>query len=61
MDLLEDAAAVAAKHALSAVDAIHGAAALGLDAKRPIATERKSKPLHRVTEIQVTTIHPGAL
>lgn len=60
MDLLEDAAAIAAKHGLSAVDAIHVAAALGLDAKRLITTERKSKPLHRVTEIQVTTIHPGA-
>lgn len=60
MDLLEGAAALAAKHGLSAVDAIHAAAALGLDAKRLITTERKSKPLHRVSEIRVTTIHPGA-
>jgi len=60
MDLLDDAASMAAKHGLSAVDAIHAAAALGLDAKRLITTERKSKPLHRVTEIRVTTIHPDA-
>lgn len=40
MDLLEDAATIAAKHGLSAVDAIHAAAALALDAKRLITTER---------------------
>lgn len=59
-DLLEDAATIAAKHGLSAVDGIHAAAALALNAKRLITTERKSKPLHRVTEIQISTIYREA-
>jgi predicted nucleic acid-binding protein len=57
VELLEDAARLAAKYGLSAVDAIHAAAALMSKATGIITTERATKPLHRLTEVRVTTIH----
>jgi hypothetical protein len=42
---------------LSALDALHGAAALAANASEIITTERRGRPIHRLTQIKITTIH----
>ena len=49
----------AAKWGLSAVDALHVAAASFLKAGELVTTERREKPLHRATSVRVCTIHSG--
>jgi predicted nucleic acid-binding protein len=55
--LIEDALRVATNAGLSALDALHVAAALAVGADELITTERPGKPIHRVREITVRTIH----
>jgi len=49
---------LAARFGLSAIDALHVAAALSVGADELLTTEKPQKPIHRVTEIRVTTLHP---
>jgi predicted nucleic acid-binding protein len=55
--LLEDAFDLGAENGLSALDALHGAAALSTGATELITTEKHGRPLHRLKPIKVTTIH----
>lgn len=56
--LAEGALDVAIHHGLSAVDALHAAAALSVNASELVTSEKRSKPIHRLTGITVRTIHP---
>lgn len=58
-ELLEAAAELASRHRLSAIDALHAAATVALNATRLVTTERAGRPLHRVCEVAVETIHSG--
>lgn len=57
--LTDSAYFLAARFGLSALDALHIAAAISVGADELYTTERPQKPIHRVTEIAVRTIHPG--
>lgn len=46
----------AARHGLSALDALHVAAAILLEAEEFVTTEGSNKPLHRVTGMKVVSI-----
>lgn len=54
--LVESALSLAQERGLSALDALHGAAALAVNAAELVTTERRSRPIHRLTQIKVTTI-----
>lgn len=54
--MLEDAYQIACQHGLSALDALHVAAALSVGAEELVTTERTNKPMHRVNGIQVLSI-----
>ena len=56
--LTDSALSLAARFGLSALDALHVAAALSVGADELLTTERSQKPIHRVTEIRVRTLHP---
>jgi predicted nucleic acid-binding protein len=56
--LARKAQALASRFGLSALDALHVAAALSVGADELLTTERLQKPIHRVTEIQVRTLQP---
>jgi predicted nucleic acid-binding protein len=47
---------IASTYGLAAMDAIHVAAALQVEATQLITTEKPTKPIHRVTEIQIISI-----
>jgi predicted nucleic acid-binding protein len=55
--LVESALLLAKDKGLSALDALHGAAALAANASEIITTERRGRPIHRLTQIKITTIH----
>jgi predicted nucleic acid-binding protein len=55
-DLLVSALAAAETSGLSAVDALHVAAAIATGADELVTTEQASKPIHRTTLIRVLTI-----
>jgi len=44
---------------LHAMDALHVAAALSLDAEEFITSERAEKAINKVTSIPIHTIHPA--
>ena len=48
------------KYGLAAMDALHAAAAISAGAEEFITTEKDGKPLHRVTDIRVQSIHTDA-
>jgi predicted nucleic acid-binding protein len=48
--------AIAAKYGIAAMDALHIAAALAIGAEEFITTEKDTKPMFRVTEIQMISI-----
>ena len=52
----QDAHQLACTYGLAAMDALHVAAALVLKADELITTEKPTKPMHRVTGIQVISI-----
>lgn len=47
---------IANKYGLNALDALQVASAISINADEFITTETTTKPLHRVTEIQVISI-----
>jgi predicted nucleic acid-binding protein len=55
--LLAEAGRVATSYGLSALDALHIAAALSAGAEEFITTEKANKPLHRVTELKITALY----
>ncbi|MGH2560889.1 MAG: type II toxin-antitoxin system VapC family toxin [Thermomicrobiales bacterium] len=59
-EVLERAFTEASQSGLAALDALHVAAAIQLGAEELITTERLQKPIHRVTEIKIVSIHPSA-
>jgi predicted nucleic acid-binding protein len=54
--LVETALLLAQERGLSALDSLHGAAALAVNASEIITTERRDRPIHRLTQVKVTTI-----
>ena len=58
--LVGQAESLASRFGLSALDALHVAAALSVGADELLTTERLPKPIHRVTEIRVRSLHPVA-
>lgn len=47
---------IACKYGLAAMDALHIAAALSVDAEEFVTTEKPTKPMFRVTSIQVISL-----
>ena len=47
---------IAGTYGLAAMDALHVAAALEIQADELITTEKQTKPMHRVREIQIVSI-----
>jgi predicted nucleic acid-binding protein len=56
-ELLDEALRVATEAGLSALDALHVAAALAVGADELITCEKPDKPVHRVRELTVRTIY----
>jgi predicted nucleic acid-binding protein len=54
--IMQDAYQIACTYGLAAMDAIHVAAALQIKADELITTEKSTKPMHRVREIQIISI-----
>ena len=54
--IILDAYQIACTYGLAAMDAVHVAAALQLKADELITTEKLTKPMHRVKEIQIISI-----
>jgi predicted nucleic acid-binding protein len=54
--LVQDGYQIASQYGLSAVDALHVAAALLVGAEELVTTERRTKPMHRVPNIKITSI-----
>jgi predicted nucleic acid-binding protein len=56
LSLTEKAFSVAVENGLSALDALHAAAALSVNASEIITSEKSRKPIHRVAGVTVTSI-----
>lgn len=56
ISIVELAQEGAAKYGLGALDALHVASAISVEADEFITTEKSTKPLHRVREVQVISI-----
>jgi predicted nucleic acid-binding protein len=54
--LVQDAYQIACDFGLAALDALHIAAALSVGAEEFVTTERETKPMYRVTGIQITSV-----
>lgn len=54
--IVHNARQIASTYGLAAMDAIHVAAALQIEADQLITTEKITKPIHRVTGIQIISI-----
>ncbi|NEP77494.1 MAG: PIN domain-containing protein [Okeania sp. SIO3C4] len=55
--IVESAQKLAADFGLNAIDALHVAAAISINADELITTEKPNKPMHRVTQIRVISIY----
>ncbi|NEQ40228.1 MAG: PIN domain-containing protein [Okeania sp. SIO3I5] len=55
--IVESAQKLASDFGLGAIDALHVAAAISVNSDQLITTEKTSKPMHRVTQIQVISIY----
>lgn len=55
-ELSEQAFALASRHGLAGMDALHVAAALTLGAEEMVTTERRTSPLFRVPGLAITSI-----
>ena len=53
----DEAQALAEKYGLAAVDALHIAAALRLGAKEFYTSEKPGKPMFRVKELKIISLH----
>jgi predicted nucleic acid-binding protein len=54
--IIREASQIASQYGLAAMDALHVAAALSVGAEELVTTEKKTKPMHRVTGINVVSI-----
>lgn len=54
--VIQDAYNIACQYGLAAMDALHVAAALSVGAEELVTTEKRTKPMHRVTSINVVSI-----
>jgi len=54
--IVQNAQQIACTYGLAAMDAIHVAAALQVNADQLITTEKPTKPMYRVTEIEIISI-----
>lgn len=54
--ILELAQKLASENGLGAVDALHVAAAISVNADELVTTEKPSKPMHRITQVRVISI-----
>ncbi|MBN3897799.1 MAG: PIN domain-containing protein [Nostoc sp. NOS(2021)] len=54
--IVQDAYQIASQYGLAAMDALHVAAALSVGAEELVTTEKRTKPMHRVTSIYVVSI-----
>jgi predicted nucleic acid-binding protein len=54
--VVELAERVAAQHGLNAIDALHVAAAILLEADELVTTEKPTKPIHRVRDVRVVSL-----
>jgi predicted nucleic acid-binding protein len=54
--LLDEGYRIGCNYGLVAIDALHVAAALAVEANELVTTERSTKPMHRVKEIRVISI-----
>ena len=55
--LLDQALRQAARIGLSAMDALHVAAAISVEADELVTTEGPGKAIHRVTQLRITTLY----
>ena len=55
--LVREADLLASQEGLSAMDALHVAAAILLNADELITTERPTKPIHRITAVKVISLY----
>ena len=58
--VVKNAYDIGVRFGLSAMDALHVAAAFAVGAEEFVTTEKRDKPLHRVTDIRVLSIHPDS-
>lgn len=54
--IVQEGDRIASTYGLAAIDALHIAAALSVEADELITTEKTTKPMYRVTEIRVISI-----
>ncbi|WP_414561712.1 MULTISPECIES: type II toxin-antitoxin system VapC family toxin [unclassified Anabaena] len=55
-EVIQDAYNIACQHGLAAMDALHIAAALSTGAEEFLTTEKKTKPMFRISSINVISI-----
>jgi predicted nucleic acid-binding protein len=56
VSIVPQAQTIAGKYGIAGMDALHIAAALSIGAEEFITTEKKTKPMFRVTELQMISI-----
>ncbi len=54
--IVQDADQISSQYGLAAMDALHVAAALSVGAEELVTTEKRTKPMHRVTSINVVSL-----
>jgi predicted nucleic acid-binding protein len=54
--IVQDTYQIASQYGLAAMDALHVAAALSVNAEELITTEKTTKPMHRVTNINIVSL-----
>ncbi|MEI1377487.1 PIN domain-containing protein [Nostoc sp. UHCC 0926] len=54
--IVQEAYQIASQYGLAAMDALHVAAALSVGAEELVTTEKRTKPMHQVTSINVVSI-----
>jgi predicted nucleic acid-binding protein len=60
-ELVEDASQRAKQYGLGAMDALHITAAISANANEFITTEKPDKPMFRIKDLKVITIHKRRL
>ncbi len=55
-EIVQNAEQIASQYGLAAMDALHIAAALSVGAEELVTTEKRTKPMHRVTSINVVSL-----
>jgi predicted nucleic acid-binding protein len=58
-EIVESAKRISSTYGIAAMDALHVAPALQMRAEEFVTTEKPSKPMFRVTEIQMQSIFNG--